>query len=126
MRGVRWLGPLLSVLRRQQARRRPAVEVRLHRLEVVATNRAFRLHIDGGSGSDTIKVNLSNAVRATFAWDVSILAGSGQSSTTFVSVNPGGNPTFGPAGAVFIDGGGQNNPVDVFGNFPVDVLDAQS
>ena len=55
-----------------------------------------------------------------------ILAGSGKSSTTFVGVNPGGHPTFGPAGAVFIDGGGHNNRVDVFGNFPVVVLDAQS
>jgi hypothetical protein len=39
---------------------------------------------------------------------------------------PGGHPTFGPAGAVFIDGGGPNNPVGVFGNFPVVVLAAQS
>jgi len=92
--------------------------------EVVATNRAFRLRIDGGTGSDTIKVNLANATTATFAWDVAILAGSGKSNTTFVGVNPGGHATFGPAGAVFIDGGGPNNPVDVFGNFPVQVLNA--
>ena len=91
-----------------------------------ATNRAFRLRVDGGSGRDTIKVNLANAAQASFAWDVAIQAGSGKSNTTFVGVNPGGSPTFGPAGAVFIDGGGQNNPVDVFGNFPVVVLDAQS
>jgi hypothetical protein len=36
-----------------------------------------------------------------------------------------GRPTFGPAGAVFIDGGfGTNSDVDVFGNFPVEVANA--
>jgi hypothetical protein len=92
--------------------------------ELAATNRDFRLRIDGGTGADTIKVNLSNAPTATFAYDVAIQGGSGTNNITFVGVNPGGNPSFGPADAVFIDGGGGH--VDVFGNFPVDVLNADS
>jgi len=91
--------------------------------EVVATNRAFRLRIEGGSGPDTIDVNLSNAVTATFAFDVAIFGGSQHNDITFVGVNPGGSPTFGPSGSVFIDGGfGTHSDVDVFGNFPVEVL----
>jgi hypothetical protein len=94
--------------------------------ELAATNRAFRLRIDGGEGDDTIKVNLSNAVTTTFAYDVAIQGGSGTNHITFVGVNPGGKPTFGPAGTVLIDAGpGDNNTVDVFGNFPVEVLNAQ-
>jgi hypothetical protein len=92
--------------------------------EIAATNRAFRLRIDGGTGNDTIKVNLSNAQTATFVYDVAILGGSGKNNITFVGVNPGGSPSFGPADAVFIDGGGGN--VDVFGNFPVVVDNAAS
>jgi hypothetical protein len=93
--------------------------------ELAATNRAFRLRVDGGTGDDTIKVNLANVTTATFAWDVAVLGGSGKNAITFVGVNPGGHPTFGPAGNVLIDGGpGGDNTVDVFGNFPVDVLDA--
>jgi hypothetical protein len=93
--------------------------------EVVATNRAFRLRIDGGTGNDTIDVNLSNAVTATFAFDVAIQGGSGTNAITFVGVNPGGNPTFGPAGSVFIDGGFGRSEAEVFGNFPVAVVNAQ-
>jgi hypothetical protein len=94
--------------------------------ELAATNRAFRLRIDGGSGADTIKVNLANAATATFAWDVAIVGGSGSNDITFVGTNPvGGTPTFGASGSVFIDGGfGQHNTVDVFGNFPVQVVNA--
>jgi hypothetical protein len=92
--------------------------------ELAATNRAFRLRIDGGTGNDAIKVNLSNAQTATFAYDVAILGGSGANNITFVGVNPGGQPNFGPADAVFIDGGGGS--VDVFGNFPVVVDNAAS
>jgi hypothetical protein len=92
--------------------------------EIAATNRAFRLRIDGGTGDDTIKVNLSNAAKATFGVDVAIQGGSGKNNITFVGVNPGGSPTFGPAGSAFIDGAG--GPVDVFGNYPVVVENAQS
>jgi hypothetical protein len=96
--------------------------------ELAATNRAFRLRVAGGSGDDTMKVNLANAATATFAWDVAILGGSGNNDITFVGTNPsGGTPTFGPAGSVFIDGGfGTDSRVDVFGNFPVEVVNAQS
>jgi hypothetical protein len=94
--------------------------------ELRATNRALRLRVDGGSGPDTIAVNLANAVTATFAYDVAIFGGSKSNDITFVGVNPGGTPTFGPAGSVFIDGGGANSDVDVFGNFPVEVLNAES
>jgi hypothetical protein len=92
--------------------------------ELAATNRAFRLRIQGGSGDDTIKVNLANAATATFAYDVAIHGGSGRNDITFVGTNPsGGTPSFGPAGSVFIDGGiGGSNEVDVFGNFPVVVF----
>jgi hypothetical protein len=94
--------------------------------ELAATNRAFRLRIDGGTGNDTIKVNLSNAQTATFAYDVAIQGGSGTNHITFVGVNPGGHPTF-VGDAVFIDGGpGGHNTVDVFGNFPTEVFDAQA
>jgi hypothetical protein len=96
--------------------------------ELAATNRAFRLRIDGGTGNDTIKVSLANAATATFAWDVAIQGGSGKNDITFVGTNPmGGTPSFGPAGSVFIDGGpGAHNQVDVFGNFPVLVENAQA
>jgi len=70
-------------------------------------------------------VNLSNTVTATFAFDVAIQGGSGTNAITFVGVNPGGNPTFGPAGSVFIDGGLGRSEAEVFGNFPVVVLNAQ-
>lgn len=94
--------------------------------EVVATNRAFRLRVDGGSGADTIKVNLANAATATFDYDVAIFGGSGNNDITFIGTNPvGGTPTFGPSGSVFIDGGaGPGGNVDVFGNFPADVVNA--
>jgi hypothetical protein len=94
--------------------------------ELRATNRAFRLRVNGGSGDDTIAVNLSNAQTATFAYDVAIHGGRKRNHITFVGVNAGGQPTFGPAGSVFIDGGiGKHNQVDVFGNFPVVVRNAQ-
>jgi hypothetical protein len=94
--------------------------------ELLATNRAFRLRVEGGSGDDTIKVNLANAPTATFDWDVAILGGDGNNDITFIGTNPSdGAPTFGPAGSVFIDGGfGDHNLVDVFGNFPVQVVNA--
>jgi hypothetical protein len=95
--------------------------------ELLATNRAFRLRVDGGVGDDNIKVNLSNANTATFDYDVAIRGGRGMNNITFVGVNPGGQPGFGPAGSVFIDGGsGRHNQVDVFGNFPVIVQNADS
>jgi hypothetical protein len=93
--------------------------------ELRATNREFRLRINGGSGADTIAVNLSNAATATFVYDIAILGGSVHNDITFVGVNPGGQPSFGPSGAVFIDGGfGTASDVDVFGNFPVEVVNA--
>jgi hypothetical protein len=95
--------------------------------ELAATNRVFRLRVDGGSGADTIKVNLANAATATFAYDVAIMGGSKRNDITFIGTNPsGGTPSFGPADSVFIDGGfGAHNHVDVFGNFPVVVDNAQ-
>ena len=91
--------------------------------ELNATNRAFRLRIDGGSGDDLIKVNLANAPTASFAYDVAIVGGSGNNDVTFIGTNPvGGTPTFGPAGSVFIDANG--GTADVFGNFPVEVVNA--
>jgi hypothetical protein len=88
-----------------------------------ATNRELRLRVNGGSGNDNIKVNLSNAAKSSFVDDIAILGGSAVNHITFVGVNPGGNATFGPAGTVLIDGGGDpNSTVDVFGNFPVDVF----
>jgi hypothetical protein len=87
------------------------------------TNRAFRLRIDGGSGDDLVKVNLANSPTATLDYDVAIVGGSGNNDITFIGTNPvGGAPTFGPSGSVFIDGGFGN--VDVFGNFPVEVVNA--
>jgi hypothetical protein len=90
--------------------------------EDVATNREFRLRIDGGSGPDTINVNLANGAPATFAYDIAILGGSNSNNITFNGNNQGGTPSFGPAGSVFIDGGGGD--VDVSGNFPVEVVNA--
>jgi hypothetical protein len=91
--------------------------------EKVATNRMFRLRILGGSGADNINVNLSNAMTATFAWDIAIVGGSKHNDITFNGNNQGGMPTFDPAGTVFIDGGfGTNSDVDMSGNFPVDVV----
>jgi uncharacterized protein (TIGR03118 family) len=88
-----------------------------------ATNRAFRLRFEGGSGDDTLKVNLANSPTASFDYDVALFGGSGDNDITFIGTNPaGGTPTFGPAGAVFIDGNG--GTVDVFGNFPVEVVNA--
>jgi hypothetical protein len=93
--------------------------------ELAATNRDFRLRIDGGDGPDTINVNLSNAATATFGYDIAIQGGSASNDITFVGVNAGGTPNFGPADAVFIDGGfGHPNHVNVFGNFPVVVENA--
>jgi hypothetical protein len=87
------------------------------------TNRAFRLRIDGGSGDDLVKVNLANSATATFDYDVAIMGGSGDNDITFIGTNPvGGTPTFGPSGSVFIDGNG--GTVDVFNNFPVEVVNA--
>jgi hypothetical protein len=95
--------------------------------ELLATNRAFRLRINGGTGNDTTAVNLADTGPATFAFDIALVGGSGRNNTTFVGVNNGGSPTFGPSGSVFIDGGfGTHSDVDVFGNFPVDVVNADS
>jgi hypothetical protein len=91
--------------------------------ELLATNRAFRLRIAGGSGPDTIAVNVSNADTATFAYDIAIQGGSRRNHITFTGNNQGGDPNFGPAGAVFIDGG-SDTMVDVSGNFPVVVESA--
>jgi uncharacterized protein (TIGR03118 family) len=95
---------------------------------VTATNRAFRLRFDGGSGGDTVQVNLANAPTASFNYDVALFGGAATNTITFVGTNPvGGTPTFGPSGSVFIDGGaGGHNRVDVFGNFPITVVDAGS
>jgi hypothetical protein len=91
--------------------------------ELLATNRAFRMRIDGGPGDDLIKVNLANAPTASFDYDVAIVGGSGKNDITFIGTNPvGGTPTFGPSGSVFIDGNG--GTVDVFNNFPVEVVNA--
>jgi hypothetical protein len=70
-------------------------------------------------------VNLSNAPTATFAWDVAIQGGSKRNAITLVGVNAGGNPTFGPAGSVLIDGGFGRSEAEVFGNFPVRVVNAE-
>jgi hypothetical protein len=92
--------------------------------ELRATNRAFRLRVDGGTGDDQINVKLANAPTATFAFDVAIQGGSGHNDITIAGNNPpGGTPTFGPSGSIFIDGGGGD--VDVSGNFPVEVVNAE-
>jgi hypothetical protein len=90
--------------------------------ELRATNRAFRLRITGGTGTDTIDVNLSNAPTATFTYDIAIVGGSAHNDITFVGVNNGGTPNFGPAGAVSIDGGGGTTDTEVFGNFSVQTM----
>jgi hypothetical protein len=93
--------------------------------ELLAANREFRARVIGGSGNDQISMNLSNANTATFAYDVAILGGTGKDNILFAGVNAGGSPTFGPAGSVLIDASGNSaSTVDVFGNFPVDVLRA--
>jgi hypothetical protein len=93
--------------------------------ELAATNRMFRLRIDGGTGADTINVNLANAPTSTFAWDVAIVGGSEHNDITFKGNNQNGTPSFGPFGNVFIDGDfGTNSDVNVSGNFPVEVLNA--
>jgi hypothetical protein len=54
-------------------------------------------------------------------YDVALLGGSGDNDITLVGTNPvGGTPTSGPAGSVFLDG--TRGTVDVFGNFPVEVV----
>jgi hypothetical protein len=66
-----------------------------------------------------------SARTSTFAWDVALQGGAGANDITFVGTNPpGGTPSFGPAGSVFIDGGGGH--VDTVGNFPVTVVNAQA
>ena len=56
----------------------------------------------------------------TFLWKV---LPSGKNDITFIGTNPlGGTPTFGPAGSVFIDA--NSGTADVFGNFPVEVVNA--
>jgi hypothetical protein len=93
--------------------------------EKVATNRKFRVRVNGGAGNDQIMVNVTNAATSTFDNDIAILGGTGTNNILFAGVNEGGSPTFGPAGTVLIDGGpGGNNHADVFGNFPVEVLNA--
>jgi hypothetical protein len=91
--------------------------------EKVATNRALRLRINGGTGPDAIGVNVSNAATSTFADDIAIQGGTASNDIEFAGVNQGGSPTFGPGGSVFIDGGPSgHNDVDVFGNFPATVM----
>jgi hypothetical protein len=90
--------------------------------ELRATNRAFRLRINGDTGDDTIDVNLSNAPTATFGYDIAIVGGTGHNAITFVGVNNGGNPNFGPAGSVLIDRGGGISETEVFGNFSVQTV----
>src|SRR5262249_42147690 len=74
------------------------------RTGLLATNRALRLRVDGDDGDDTITVDLTNTPAATFDYDVGIVGGSRNSHITFIGVNAGGRPTFGPAGSVFLDG----------------------
>jgi hypothetical protein len=86
-------------------------------------NRQFRMRIDGGTGNDLVKVRLANSPTSTFDYDVAIMGGSGKNDITFTGTDPvGGAPTFGPSGSVFIDGG--LGDVDVFGDFPVEVVNA--
>jgi hypothetical protein len=87
--------------------------------ELAATNRDFRLRIDGGTGDDAIAVNLANAATATFIYDVAITGGSGHNAIAFAGANQGGTPSFGPADSVLIDGGFGMSDTEVSGNFPV-------
>jgi uncharacterized protein (TIGR03118 family) len=89
-----------------------------------ATNRALRLRVAGGSGDMTTKVSLANSTTATFDEDVVIQGSQGTNDITFVGINPaGGTPTFGPTGSILIDSGfGTDDQVDVFGNYPVRVV----
>ena len=48
--------------------------------------------------------------------------GTGHNAITFVGVNNGGHPTFGPTGSVLIDGGGGISDTEVFGNFSVQTM----
>jgi hypothetical protein len=91
---------------------------------LMAMNRAFRLRSIGGSGDEATKVNLANSPTATFDYDVAILGGGGDNDITFIGTNPvGGAPTFGPSGSILIDPGfNGNEQVDVFGNYPVKVM----
>jgi hypothetical protein len=92
--------------------------------EKVATNREFRVRINGGAGNDQIMMNVTDAATSTFANDIAIQGGTGTNDILFAGVNLG-NATFGPAGEVLIDGGpGGHNHADVFGNFPVAVFNA--
>jgi hypothetical protein len=94
--------------------------------ELFATNREARVRVEGGSGPDTINVNLANAPTATFVWDVAIFGGSDMNNITFNGNNQmGGTPSFGPSGAVLIDGGLGESVATVSGNFPVVVQNAE-
>ncbi len=100
--------------------------------EQLARNRSFRLRADGGGDSDTLLVNVSNTsnedLGATFSYDVALRGGAGSDLMVFNGVNPlagsDNGPSFGPAGAVLIDGGSGINFATAFGNFPVEVLNA--
>jgi hypothetical protein len=88
--------------------------------ELGATNRQLLLRIQGGQGNDKINVNLANADTATFAYDVAVVGGTGTNDISFTGNNAGGSPTFGPSGAIQLDGGfGTDNDITVAGNFPV-------
>jgi hypothetical protein len=66
--------------------------------------------------------------RASFEYDVAVFGGTGNNDISFTGTNPpGGTPSFGPLGSVLLDGGANGNnqaDVDVFGNFPVEVVNA--
>lgn len=92
--------------------------------ELLATNRDFRVRLNGGTGADTFKVNVTDAATSSFNNDIAIHGGTKANDIVFAGVNLGG-AMFGPAGEVLIDAGlGVHNHVVTLGNFPVQVLNA--
>lgn len=64
----------------------------------------YSLHIDGGDGSDTIGVNLSNTAASTGNYDIAVLGGNAPDTVGFSIKTNGAAVTF-EGGAILLDGG---------------------
>jgi hypothetical protein len=103
----------------------PPVRIDPHEGDVVPIGTSLNRNIHGEGGGRGVGEVDVHRIRAIAAQNAPVKIRSTSISAARAASRTMIHPTFGPSGAVFIDGGfGSHNHVHVFGNYPVVVENA--
>ena len=82
----------------------------------------FRVRVFGDGGEDQLFFEVTNNGRPTVPYDLALFGGKDDDVAEFLLDNKNGTPTFGPEGAVLVDGDGGTDTLELGGNANVQVV----